>query len=67
MYSACDSKFSSEAEVYAKHNQIALYYGEKLKNYFYFMSIGRLESKEIVLDDALSAAMEYNEANNSTL
>jgi len=39
-----NTNFSSEAVTYAKHNQISLYDGEKLKNEFYLMSIGRLES-----------------------
>jgi hypothetical protein len=43
--------FSSEAQTYAEHNQISLYDGEKLKNEFYLMSIGRLDSvQDIVLD-----------------
>ena len=49
-----NTKFSSEADMYAKHNHITLYDGEKLKSDFYLMSIGRLESvPDIVLDSTL--------------
>jgi restriction endonuclease len=39
-----NTRFSSGVETYAKHNQITLYDGEKLKNEFYLMSIERLDS-----------------------
>ena len=42
-----NTRFSSEAETYAKHNQITLYDGEKLKNEFYLMSIGSLDSSSL--------------------
>ena len=42
-----NTRFSSETETYAKHNQIILYDGEKLKNEFYLMSIGSLDSSSL--------------------
>ena len=60
-----NTKFSSESEAYANHNQITLCDGEQLKNDFYLMNIGRLGSSqqgEIVLDLALPVAMNYREA-----
>jgi len=58
-----NTNFSSEAETYAKHNQISLYDGEILKNEFYLMSIGRLEPvQDIILDFSLPISMTYNEA-----
>ncbi len=60
-----NTKFSSETEAYANHNQITLCDGEQLKNDFYLMNIGRLGSSqqgEIVLDLALPMAMNYREA-----
>jgi hypothetical protein len=58
-----NTNFSSEAETYAKHNQISLYDGGKLKNEFYIMSIGRLESvQDIILDFSLPISVIYSEA-----
>ena len=58
-----NTSYSSEAETYAKHNQISLYDGERLKNDFYLMSIGRLEAvQHIVLDFSLPISRNYNEA-----
>ncbi len=65
-----NTRFSSEADTYAKHNQITLYDGEKLKNEFYLMSIGRLDSsstdaipqQDVVLDFTLPLVMNYREA-----
>ena len=63
-----NTNFSSEAETYAKHNQISLYDGEKLKNDFYLMNIGRLESlQEIVLDFSLPITINNNEATRLNL
>jgi Holliday junction resolvase len=68
-----NTRFSSEAETYAKHNEITLYDGEKLKNEFYLMSIGRLDSsspsssaaipqQDIILEFALPLTMNYRQA-----
>jgi Holliday junction resolvase len=64
-----NTRFSSEAETYAKHNEIILYGGEKLKNEFYLMSIGMLDSssasiqqQDIVLEFALPLTMNYKQA-----
>jgi hypothetical protein len=63
-----NTSFSSEAETYAKHNQISLYDGERLKNDFYLMSIGRLESvQDIVLDFSLPISRNYNEVSRLDL
>ncbi|HYZ51148.1 MAG TPA: restriction endonuclease, partial [Nitrososphaeraceae archaeon] len=60
--------FSSEAQTYAEHNQISLYDGEKLKNEFYRMSIGRLDSaQDIILDFSLPVSVGYNEATRLNL
>jgi hypothetical protein len=71
-----NTRFSSEAETYAKHNEITLYDGEKLKNEFYLMSIGRLDStspshpsssdaipqQDIIFEFALPLTMNYRQA-----
>ncbi|MBV9175938.1 MAG: restriction endonuclease [Nitrososphaeraceae archaeon] len=67
-----NTRFSSEAETYAKHTEITLYDGEKLKNEFYLMSIGRLDSsspssadipqQDIILEFALPLTMNYRQA-----
>lgn len=60
--------FSSEAQTYAEHNQISLYDGDKLKNEFYRMSIGRLDSaQEINLDFSLPVSVTYNDATRLNL
>lgn len=65
-----NTRFSSEADTYSKHNQITLYDGEKIKNEFYLMCIGRLDSssaaaipqQDVVLDFALPLTTNYREA-----
>lgn len=62
-----NTRLSSEADTYAKHNQITLYDGEKLKNEFYLMSIGRLDSssipqQDVVLEFAFPLTTNYREA-----
>ena len=60
--------FSSEAQTYAENNQISLYDREKLKNEFYRMSIGRLDSaQDIILDFSLPVSVGYNEATRLNL
>jgi restriction endonuclease Mrr len=60
---ATNTIFSSEAQTYAEHNHISLYDGEKLKNEFYRMSIGRLHSaQDIILEFSLPGSVGYNEA-----
>jgi restriction endonuclease Mrr len=48
-----NTRFSSEAETYAKHNEITIYDGDKLKNEFYLMSIGRLDSSSAAIQQQI--------------
>jgi len=55
--------FSSEAQTYANHNRITLMEGEKLKDEFYLMKLGRYQSpQEMVLELALPLSMSYGQA-----
>lgn len=58
-----NARFSSEAEVYSKHNRLVLWDGEKLSRIHYLMNIGRFETsnRDIELPAALPIVMSFDE------
>jgi hypothetical protein len=58
-----NANLSSDAQTYANHNRIMLLEGEKLKDEFYLMKLGRLDSPpEMVLESALPISVSYTQA-----